>query len=93
MEGSARYKVPGGKLVSIKLEYDTSIKKVMILGDFFIYPESALGEIEECLVATGVEKGETEIANKINYVVTSCGIQLIGVTPDAIAKAIKMAVK
>jgi lipoate---protein ligase len=92
MHGTSRYKVPGGKLVEARVSYNSKIEKVEILGDFFLYPEEGISEIE--LALEGIEKGETEeaISERIRRVVEMKGMELIGVTPESMARAIRMAV-
>lgn len=93
MEGSAKVKVPGGKLVHIKIRYSKEIEDVKILGDFFIHPEGALAEIE--LSVEGIPSGSdaAAIAGRISEAAEKCGAEMIGVTPAAIAEAIRMALK
>jgi len=92
LKGFARFKVPGGKLVEVKLDYSDSIKNVQILGDFFLYPEDALKDIERSLLNLKVDESEESIARIVSDVVKKKSITLIGITPNAIAKTIKMAV-
>lgn len=93
MESFAEQKVPGGKLVSVKIEHTRKIKKVQILGDFFLHPEDTIYKMEKALVGTSVSASEDEIAGKMAKVLAMSNAELIGVTPEAIAETIKMAVK
>ena len=93
MEGFAEQKVPGGKLVSVKVEYDEKINSVQVLGDFFLHPEDTIYKIEKAIVGTSVNADSAEIAGKISKVLAFAGAELIGVTPEAIAETVKMAVK
>ncbi len=93
MEGFAEQKVPGGKMVSVRLVYGPKIKNVQILGDFFLHPEDALPMIEKALVGTSPRAKKDEISGKIAKVLAMNNAELIGVTPDAIAETIRMAVK
>lgn len=93
MDGFARYKIPGGKLVEIRLEYDKTIERIEILGDFFVHPEESLFGIERSLIGTRIDEDEAGIASKITGFVKLNGIEMVGVDPDSIAKAIKMAMK
>lgn len=93
MHGSSRYKVPQGKLLEIRIDYDSKIKRVEILGDFFLYPEESIIEIEKALEGTRIDDAEEKISERIKEVVDSHGIEMIGINPEAIAKAVKMAVK
>jgi len=48
----AEYKVKGGKLIKVALEVEGDvIKSAKICGDFFLYPEDAIEEIERSLKA------------------------------------------
>ncbi len=92
MKGKCLYKVPGGKLVEVRAEYGERIGKVEILGDFFVYPEENLGKIESSLAGLPVEEGEESISEKISAKAAADKTELIGVTPEAIAHALRLAV-
>ena len=89
MEGTAMEKVPGGKLVRARVNYDQKIKIVKITGDFFLHPEEAIVKIEECMAGFDKNVDQGYLAEKIREVVRSEGVQLIGVTEDAIARVVK----
>lgn len=91
MKGSASEKVEGGKLVKIKVEFNGKVRYVQILGDFFIHPEDSLENIEKGLVGVSVNESEENIINKIKEIVHSDNIQLIGITPESIARVLKKA--
>jgi lipoate---protein ligase len=91
IKGSAKLKTPGGKLVSVRVEYDELIRKVEILGDFFIYPESALAEIERSLVDLDANSTEPQIAAKIKKVTEAKKVEMMGVTPESIATTLRNA--
>ena len=42
MHGEATEKVPGGKLLRIKVDYEDKINTVVITGDFFAHPEECI---------------------------------------------------
>jgi lipoate-protein ligase A len=92
MERFAEYKVPGGKLVSVKLKCGAKIVKINVLGDFFLYPEEALQKIEKSLIGTSKEATEKELTEKIAAVASENKTEMIGVTPQAIAHTIRMAI-
>jgi lipoate-protein ligase A len=94
MEGSAKQKVPGGKLVYVRLSVlpDRRIAKAVILGDFFIYPENAIADIERSIAGISLDEGEGVFVKAIAKSVTDDDAELIGVTPEAIAKVIKSVV-
>ena len=84
------YKVPGGKLVKVKLEAASGkISEVKILGDFFLHPEETLQIIEESLIGSPADK--TSIENTIGQVLVKNETTLIGATAGDIAKTIIMA--
>ncbi len=94
MEGVFEEKVPGGKLLRVKVIYDASkIKSVRITGDFFLYPEEKIEYIEKKLSDISIEQDENSIANLIDNIVKNEKIELIGITTQSIAKAIKGAIK
>ncbi len=92
MESRSRQKIPGGKLVEVRVEYGERILGVEIVGDFFMHPEEALGRIEDCLI--GMRSGEAEgaMVEAIRKEAENAGVEMIGISPEAIAKAIKMAI-
>jgi lipoate-protein ligase A len=84
------FKIPGGKLVKVKLEVSSGrITKVTILGDFFLHPEETLQKIEESLIGTIVD--ETSIGNIIAQTLVDSRATLIGATASDIAKTIMIA--
>lgn len=93
MESSAKQKVPNGKLVIVKLRYSDSIEDIKILGDFFIYPESALNKIEAGLRKTKINSTVNEITDRISKIIKDNEIEMIGITPESIAQTIKIAVQ
>ena len=92
MEESS-YKVPGGKLVKVKLSIaaKNSIESVQILGDFFLHPEEAILVIERTLA--GVELDEAAIARAIENVLQEYEATIIGASSTDFAKAILQAAK
>jgi len=93
LHGDAKLKVPGGKLVAVKVTYSRKIEGIQILGDFFIHPEESLAQIEECLVGMDSGASSDEIAKRIDSLARERGIQMIGITPEAIAQVMRMAIK
>lgn len=92
MEGSAKQKVPGGKLLSIKVSYSQKIESVKIMGDFFLYPESSLKLIEESLIGFDIDEDLSKISSKVSEVILNNHIELLGITPQSIEQTIKIAV-
>lgn len=93
MKGQAEEKVPGGKLVRIKVGYDSVVNYVKITGDFFLHPEEGLAEIEGCLRGIDRNAEQSTIAERVRQVVSSRDIILIGLNEDALARILKEAMK
>lgn len=90
MIGKSVLKVPGGKLLRVEVEHEAGVvKRVKLTGDFFLYPEDAIGEIERSLVGCEVN----EIAERVDNIASRGQAQLIGFTPQDVQDAIKLAVE
>ena len=88
--GTSTYKVPGGKLLKIKLiQKNGKIEKLTIMGDFFLHPGMVLSKIEKALVGTEIESHA--LSDVIQHCLSSNSANLIGASPEDIAKAIEMA--
>jgi lipoate-protein ligase A len=86
------YKIPGGKLVKVKLKTVSGrISELRILGDFFLHPEETLQKIEESLIGCPIN-GIT-IEKMIDQVLEESEATLIGATAADIAKTITMALE
>ncbi len=86
------YKVPGGKLIKIKVRTDSDrIEDILILGDFFLHPESALVKLETNLKGCAVDT--QEIQNTISRVITKEKAQIIGASEADLARAIISAIR
>ena len=93
MFGEATEKVPGGKLVRIKVNFMNLIKDVQITGDFFLHPEECVHEIENSLKNTTIDFQQDEVVNKVNEILKKHNAELIGVHPETIAKTLKTAIE
>ena len=93
MKGIATYKVPGGKLVRVKVDFAHSINEVSVTGDFFMHPEEGVADIENCMRGMDSDAPEEKISGRIRDTVSSKGIVMIGVTEDTIARLVKEAMK
>ena len=91
MEGVAAEKIHGGKLVRVKVNYDDVIHDIKISGDFFLHPEDAIEDIERSLVGLRSNADESTIAGIISEVVDVKGIQMVGITPESVAKVVRKA--
>ncbi len=88
----SNYKVESGKLVKIKIDFGERIEKLQILGDFFLYPEESLGFIEDSVEGMNSDSNEDDISKIIEETAQKNRIEMVGVSPQAIAKAIRMAI-
>ena len=85
-------KVPGGKLLRIKVEHDDKIKKVQILGDFFAHPEHSINEIESYLEGLDVDFHEQNTVNTLKRHIITNDYNLIGIDEAAIIRVLKKAI-
>lgn len=86
------YKVPGGKMIKIKVQTEGErIEDILILGDFFLHPESTLLQIETNLKGCGVDT--QEIQNTISRVLSKENAQIIGASEADLARAIISAIR
>ena len=94
MQGVHTEKVEGGKLVRVKVEYnseDKLIEDVQVHGDFFIYPEEFIADIEQLLVNLDQKDSEQSISAALQRLIEDEGADLIGITPEYIARTFKTA--
>ncbi len=86
----ANYKIPGGKLVKVKLKITSGkISHVRILGDFFLHPEEIIQTIEDSLV--GCQEDANSIEKIIAQVLKDSDATLIGATAADFSSTILMA--
>jgi lipoate-protein ligase A len=88
-----QYKTPGGKLVRVDLEVvDGAFHDVVVSGDFFLYPEEALGEITAAVEGLPASASEQEIADAVSAVIPSSA-EWLGSSPEALAIAVRRALE
>lgn len=93
-QGVHTEKVPGGKLVRVKVDFnqeDGIIEDVQMQGDFFIHPEEFVEDIEQLLVNLDQKDSEESIAAALSRLIEDEGAEVVGVTPEYIAKAFRTA--
>jgi len=84
---SADYKVPGGKLVRVRLKEDHGqIRSVKITGDFFLIPEESLGKLEKMLEDVPIREAELRLL--VGRFFRGTGAQGLGVSSNDFVKAI-----
>lgn len=91
MRGVSEEKVPGGKLLRIKVDYSDKIENVQITGDFFLHPEESITKIEESLKGLDKNIAENDMADKISKKMEEEHIEMIGVDAVSIARVLKRA--
>ncbi len=86
------YKTPGGKLVVVDFDViDGRLRGVEVSGDFFLEPPEALERIAGALEGLPVVEAEEErIAERIRASLDE-GVEMIGFSPEAVARAVRRA--
>lgn len=86
------YKTPGGKLVVVDFDVvDGRLRGVQVSGDFFLEPPEALERIAGALEGLPVvEVKEERIAERIRASLDE-GVEMIGFSPEAVARAVRRA--
>ncbi|MGC9523469.1 MAG: lipoate protein ligase C-terminal domain-containing protein [Anaerolineae bacterium] len=92
---SADYKVPGGKLLRVRLTLDEEetppvIASLALTGDFFIHPEDAIDELEARLIGTPLQAEALQQAAEAFY---GTDVQVLGAGPADIVRVIMAAVE
>ena len=83
-EGS--YKATKG-LIRIKVKVESEhIREIQIAGDFFMYPEDGLWELESTLKGTAVNRDK--ILSKVKTFYERAKVLTPGVTPEDFAEAV-----
>lgn len=86
-----REKIAGGKLACLELwSADGRISRAKLTGDFFLYPEERISDIERSLVGLRSDEKEEEIALRIAGALGDG--TLIGISPQDIARMFRKAV-
>ncbi len=87
---SAEFKAPNG-LIRIDLELDGDIiSSISITGDFFMYPEDSLKQLEDTLV--GAKADRTSLLARVEDFYSSTGVQTPMMCPEHWVEAIMCAI-
>ncbi|WP_158755594.1 biotin--protein ligase [Dyella sp. S184] len=87
------YKMPGGKLVVIDLDlHNGHLANVQLSGDFFLEPDSALHTINVVLTGQPADADEASLVTTLHAALSS-EVMMYGVSPEAIAVAVRRAVR
>ncbi|MEW6526580.1 MAG: lipoate protein ligase C-terminal domain-containing protein [Spirochaetota bacterium] len=83
-------KNPGEKLVHIDVDFEkNTISFIHISGDFFIYPEEAIGDIEQALVGLPVDPNIIE--QNLLTLIQKNTIEMVGISVSTIVQGIQEA--
>lgn len=86
------YKAPGGKLISVDLQTECrAISSVTISGDFFVEPDEALFRMQQAVLGLPAGASAEELTEQIRIALDPQDV-LFGITPEAVAVAIRRAV-
>ncbi len=89
----AKQKVKEGKVVKVEVEYEDVIENIRITGDFFLHPEDTLEEIEKSIVGMEKDADVKTIVSNIQKAIAAKDVQMIGISPDSIARLIREALE
>ena len=83
------YKTPGGKLVVADFAVaDGRLREVRVSGDFFLYPEEALGTIASALEGAPATEDQAALTTRIATALAP-EVTMLGFSPDAVARAVR----
>jgi lipoate-protein ligase A len=92
--GKSVRKVSGGKLVRVDTSYsDARLESIKITGDFFLYPEDAILQMEELLTGMPLPLEEGRAIGMLNDVLQRNGAELIGVSTEDIVQTLQEAIQ
>lgn len=85
------YKTPRGKLVAADFEVRNGLLRgVAVSGDFFLEPPDALEDINGALEGAPAGLGEEEISARLREALGP-GVEMVGFSPEAVARAVRRA--
>jgi Bacterial lipoate protein ligase C-terminus. len=79
-------KIEGGKLIRCKIEVKNGkIERILLSGDFFLYPEESITQLE-----SGLKDLEIDDRKSIKRVITKFfrGVETVGITKEDLIKII-----
>lgn len=89
--GLAELKVAGGKLVRAEVEVEGGVLvNVKLTGDFFLYPEDSIFDLESTLKGLSAN---VDFASIIEAKLAQIGAQLLGASPRDLGEVIRRALE
>ncbi len=86
-------KIPSGKFIRLKIDADEVVTDIKITGDFFLYPEESILDIEKNLEGMAAHSLAEDFADRIHGSLATQNAAFVGVTPEDIANAIAESLK
>ncbi|MEE9115924.1 MAG: lipoate protein ligase C-terminal domain-containing protein, partial [Thermoplasmata archaeon] len=77
---------PKGKFLKICMDFDETIKEIVITGDFFAHPEQAIDELQENLTGARAESGEIKMILEDFF--KEKGVRMYGISFEGLYKGI-----
>jgi lipoate---protein ligase len=86
-------KTPGGKLIAVDFDVvEGALRNVVVTGDFFLYPEEALGPLASSIEGMPASMTEVDYAARVRTALSE-GVELLGSSPEALATAVVRALR
>lgn len=92
-KGTATRKIPGGKLIRIDVVFSDTLESVKITGDFFLFPEETLDQIELALKGANIPLDRLALTAKIDGALLENQAELVGVSPADVIDTLEEALK
>jgi lipoate---protein ligase len=86
-------KIPGGKMVRVDVRFSDSLEHVRITGDFFLFPEDVIDQLEAALVGTRLPLDFPALVSKIETILQANQAELYGVSPQDIVSMLEEALQ
>lgn len=93
MTRHGEYKTPGGKLIAVEFDVvNGALRNVVVTGDFFLYPEEALGLLSGALEGAPASLTGQDYATRVGAALGG-EVELLGSSPEALATAVVRALE
>ncbi|MFH1520587.1 MAG: hypothetical protein ABID61_03010 [Candidatus Micrarchaeota archaeon] len=84
-------KVPNGKLIAMEVQFlQGKVSHMKITGDFFLYPEEQIKQVEDSFLELPVNISDAELSSKLQHALKDA--ELIGVSIDDLVRLFRKAV-